>query len=330
MNGLILENKVEFNFKKIVITGAAGFIGSNLVDKFLSKGIKVIAIDNLSTGKIDFLKTAFTNDNFEFYERDLMIKQGLVDIFHSSDAVFHLAANADVRFGPENPSKDLEQNVIVTHNVLEAVRIAGVKKFIFSSTGSVYGEAEVIPTPEVCPFPIQTSLYGASKLACEGFISAYAESFDIQVWILRFVSILGPRYTHGHVLDFIKQLLLDSSELRVLGNGHQRKSYLHVDDCISAIFCALSKSDSKINIYNLGVNDACEVKDSVRWITEEMQLSPTVRYGTEKKGWIGDNPTIHLNTKKINELGWYPKYTIEESVRHTTRFILANSKYLEI
>ena len=327
MNGIPLEDKSKL--RKVIVTGAAGFIGSNLVDNLLSRGVKVVAIDNFSTGKPEFLNHALTSENFRFHERDLLNKEGLAEVFYESDAVFHLAANADVRFGPEHPSKDLEQNILVTHNVLEASRIAGVKKFIFSSTGSVYGEAEIIPTPENCPFPIQTSLYGASKLACEGLISAYAESFDIQVWILRFVSILGPRYTHGHVIDFIKQLLLDSGKLTVLGDGHQKKSYLHVDDCIAAIFCALSENTSKINIYNLGVNGVCEVKDSVRWITDEMKASPSIKYGTEKKGWIGDNPTIHLNTEKINQIGWKPAYTIEDSIRETARYLLANEQHFK-
>jgi UDP-glucose 4-epimerase len=310
--------------KKVVVTGAAGFIGSTLVDSLLNRGISVLGIDNLITGRLEFLSQARSNPKFTFLEEDLYLSKNLPIVFSGMDAVFHLAANADVRFGPDHPRRDLEQNTISTHNVLEAVRIAKVKKFIFSSTGSVYGEAEVIPTPEDAPFPIQTSLYGASKLACEGLISAYAESFGIQTWIFRFVSILGPRYTHGHVYDFYQQLMKDPKRLTVLGNGHQKKSYLHVSDCVSAIHISLEKSSKPVNVFNLGVDGYCEVRDSVGWITSEMGVNPEINYGEESKGWIGDNPLIHLDTQRILNLGWSPRYSIEEAVRDTVSYMHAN------
>lgn len=310
--------------ERVVVTGAAGFIGSTLVDSLLSQGMEVLGIDNLSTGRIEFLKDALVNPKFKLLKEDLFLSENLSSLFVGMDAVFHLAANADVRFGPDHPSRDLEQNTIATHKVLEAARIAGVKKFIFSSTGSVYGEAEVVPTPEDAPFPIQTSLYGASKLACEGLIAAYAESFGIQAWIFRFVSILGPRYTHGHVFDFYEQLIQHPNSLTVLGNGHQKKSYLHVSDCIEAIHISLRKSLNSVNVINLGVDGFCEVRDSIGWITNEMNLDPEISFGKESKGWIGDNPLIHLSTRKIQNLGWKPKFTIEEGVRDTVRFLRSN------
>ncbi len=313
----------------MVVTGAAGFIGSNLVDSLLSQGIEVLGVDNFSTGRMEFLSEALKHPKFKLLREDLCFGEDLSNAFVGMDAVFHLAANADVRFGPDHPARDLEQNTIVTHKVLEAVRIAGVKNFIFSSTGSVYGEAEVIPTPENAPFPIQTSLYGASKLACEGLIAAYAESFGIQVWIFRFVSILGPRYTHGHVYDFYKQLMKDPKRLTVLGNGHQKKSYLHVTDCIRAINVSLEKSLKPVNIFNLGVDGYCEVRDSVGWVTSEMGVNPEINYGTESKGWIGDNPLIHLDTQKILNLGWKPKFSIEEGVRDTVRFLSSNPNWFK-
>ncbi len=305
----------------MVVTGAAGFIGSNLVDSLLNQGIEVLGIDNFSTGRMEFLSEALKHPKFTLLKEDLYFGEDLSNFFVGIDAVFHLAANADVRFGPDHPARDLEQNTIATHKVLEAVRKAGVKKFIFSSTGSVYGEAEVVPTPEDAPFPIQTSLYGASKLACEGLIAAYAESFGIQAWIFRFVSILGPRYTHGHVYDFYEQLMKHPSKLMVLGNGHQTKSYLHVSDCIDAINLSLRKFSNSVNIVNLGVNGYCQVRDSIGWITNEMGLYPEIVFGTESKGWIGDNPLIHLNTTKIESMGWKPRFTIEEGVRDTVRFL---------
>ena len=311
-------------FKKVVVTGAAGFIGSNLVDSLLNQGIEVLGIDNFSTGRMEFLSEALNHPKFKLLREDLYFGKDLSNAFVGMDAVFHLAANADVRFGPDHPARDLEQNTIATHKVLEAVRIAGVKNFIFSSTGSVYGEAEVIPTPENAPFPIQTSLYGASKLACEGLIAAYAESFGIQAWIFRFVSILGPRYTHGHVYDFYQQLIQNPMRLSVLGNGHQKKSYLHVSDCVSAIHISLEKSSKPVNIINLGVDGYCEVRDSIGWITTEMGVNPEIIYGKESKGWIGDNPLIHLDTNRILNFGWKPKFTIEEGVRDTVRFLSSN------
>ncbi len=311
-------------FKKVVVTGAAGFIGSTLVDSLLQQGVEVLGVDNFSSGRIEFLKNAIRSKKFELLEQDIYSGSMLSDRFVGMDAIFHLAANADVRFGPNNPSKDLEQNTIATHKVLEAARIAGVKKFIFSSTGSVYGEAVSVPTPEDAPFPIQTSLYGASKLACEGMIAAYAESFGIQAWIFRFVSILGPRYTHGHVYDFYNQLVEHPDKLTVLGDGHQKKSYLHVTDCISGIFIALNSVSSLVNVFNLGVDGSCEVRDSIGWILDELKLTPQISFGTESKGWVGDNPLIHLDTKKIQKLGWTPQYSIQDGVRGTVQFLRDN------
>jgi UDP-glucose 4-epimerase len=312
------------DLNRVVITGAAGFIGSNLVDSFLGLGLEVIGIDNFSTGRIEFLEKALLNPSFKLVKRDLYLGASISDVIVGADAIFHLAANADVRFGADNPSRDLEQNTIVTHKVLEAARVAGVKKFLFSSTGSVYGEAELVPTPEDAPFPIQTSLYGASKLACEGLIAAYAETFEIQTWMFRFVSILGPRYTHGHVYDFYQQLMQHPNELAVLGNGHQKKSYLHVSDCIEAIHTSIRDTSSLVNIFNLGVDGYCEVRDSIGWITEELKLDPEIEFGTGTKGWVGDNPLIHLDIRKIQSLGWTPKFSIEEAVRDTVSYMDAN------
>ena len=314
---------------RVAITGAAGFIGSNLVDAFLGQGIEVIGIDNFSTGRIEFLEKALLNPRFKLINHDLFLGGSISDVITGADAIFHLAANADVRFGADNPRRDLEQNTIVTQRVLEAARIAGVKKFMFSSTGSVYGETEVIPTPEDAPFPVQTSLYGASKLACEGLIAAYAETFGMQAWIFRFVSILGPRYTHGHVYDFYQQLMQHPEKLTVLGNGHQKKSYLHVSDCIEAIHVAIRESSNLVNIFNLGIDGYCEVRDSISWITDEMSLDPELEFGTGDKGWIGDNPLIHLDIRRIQSLGWNPKSSIEDGVRDTVRFLSVNQGLFE-
>jgi len=313
--------------KPIFITGCSGFIASNLVDHLLAKGFTVIGYDNLSTGKTFFLDKAIKNKNFKFINSDILNLNDLTYGMKGSDFVFHLAANADVRFGINQVDKDLKQNTIGTFNVLEAMRLNNIKKIAFSSTGSVYGEAKVIPTPEDAPFPIQTSFYGASKLAGESLLSAFSEGFNFQVWIFRFVSILGERYSHGHVYDFYKQLLKDPTKLAILGNGKQRKSYLYVDDCIDAIMVAIEKSNDKVNIFNLGTNEYCEVNDSIGWINEYLKLKPTLSYTGTERGWIGDNPFIFLDTKKIRNIGWKPKYTIKEGIIKTIQY-LENNQWL--
>ena len=306
------------------ITGAAGFIASNMVDYLLSKGNVVIGFDNLSTGRKSFLTSAYNDSNFSFIEGNILNITDLTLAMKGCEFVFHFSANADVRFGTDHVDKDLKQNTIGTFNVLEAMRSNNIKKIAFSSTGSVYGEAKVIPTPEDAPFPIQTSFYGASKLAGESLLSAFAEGFNFQVWIFRFVSILGERYTHGHVYDFYKQLLDDPTKLAVLGNGKQRKSYLYVGDCIDAIMVAIEKSNEKVNLFNLGTDEYCEVNDSIGWISEYLKLKPTLSYTGTERGWIGDNPFIFLDTKKIRNLGWKPKYTIKEGIIKTIQYLESN------
>ena len=317
----------SFNFK--IITGCAGFIGSTLVDRLLADAHQVIGVDNFSTGQRRFLDSALKSPNFKLVELDLLDLDGLKKAFVGGEAVFHLAANADVRFGTDHPRKDLEQNTIATYNVLEAMRANGIKKIAFSSTGSVYGEAPVVPTPENGPFPIQTSLYGASKAAGEGLIAAYCEGFGFQSWIFRFVSILGERYTHGHVFDFYQKLQADPTRLPVLGNGKQRKSYLYVQDCIDAILLAMDKAKEKVNIFNLGVDGYCEVNDSIGWICQKLGVTPKLEYTGGDRGWIGDNPFIFLDTQKIQSLGWKPKCTINEGVIKTVEYLRANEWVFE-
>ncbi len=308
----------------LLVTGCAGFIGSNLVDRLLADGHHVVGIDNFSSGQRRFLDQAIANPIFRLVEADLLDPIAYESAFAGIDAVFHLAANADVRFGTEHPRRDLEQNTIVTFNVLEAMRAHKVAQILFSSTGSVYGESTVIPTPEDGPCPIQTSLYGASKLAGEGLIAAYCEGFGFRSWIFRFVSILGERYTHGHVFDFYKHLNADPTRLPVLGNGKQRKSYLYVQDCLKAMLLAWKQAPAKVNVLNLGVDGYCEVNDSIAWISETLNVKPKLEYSGRDRGWIGDNPFIFLDTKKIQSLGWKPQYSIREGVVKTVEYLKAN------
>jgi UDP-glucose 4-epimerase len=311
------------------VTGCAGFIGSAMTDKLLTDGHDVVGFDDFSTGQKEFLEEASKSPRFTLVEANLMDREAVTLAMKNIDAVFHFAANADVRFGTNHPHKDLEQNAIATFHVLEAMRANHVKRIAFASTGSVYGETEVIPTPEHAPFPVQTSLYGASKLAAEGLIQAYCEGFNFQGYIFRFVSILGERYTHGHVYDFYKQLLQDPKNLTVLGNGKQRKSYLYIQDCLDAIMFAMDKAQDKINIFNLGTDEYCEVNNSIDWICEYLGLTPEKKYTGGERGWIGDNPFIFLDCSRMRGLGWKPKLTIREGVMQTIKYLSENNWVLE-
>ncbi|HEX5000065.1 MAG TPA: NAD-dependent epimerase/dehydratase family protein [Terriglobia bacterium] len=312
------------------VTGAAGFIGSNLSDRLLAAGHEVTGFDNFSTGQAAFLANAQRHPSFQLIRGDLLDPSSLNPAVAGHDFVFHLAANADVRFGLNHPRKDLEQNTVATFNVLEAMRAGGVRRIAFSSTGSIYGEPETFPTPETDPFPIQTSLYGASKLACEGMIEAYCEGFGFQGYIFRFVSILGERYSHGHVFDFYRNLRRNPNELAVLGDGTQRKSYLYIHDCVDAILLAIEKAGDRVNIFNLGTDEYCNVRQSIGWITQHLGLQPELKFGGGKRGWIGDSPFIFLDCARIRSLGWAPRLSIREGVIATLRYLQENSWLLDM
>jgi len=311
------------------VTGAAGFIGSSLCDRLLEGGHHVVGYDNFSTGQERFVVPARCNARFTLVRGDILDGPVLTEAMRGSDFVFHLAANADVRFGTEHPSRDLEQNTIGTFRVLEAMRATGVKQIAFSSTGSVYGEPAVFPTPEDAPFPVQTSLYAAAKVAGETLIQAYCEGFAMRAWIFRFVSILGERYSHGHVFDFYKSLRSDPTTLRVLGNGKQRKSYLYVGDCLDAMQLAIARADGKVNILNLGTDDYVEVNDSIGVICEALGVSPELHYTGGERGWVGDSPFILLDCARVRALGWKPKQTIRDGILLTLRYLQANPWLLE-
>jgi len=318
---------VDFSGSSVVVTGGAGFIGSHVVDALVARGALVTVIDNFSTGYRELVQEG---PRVTLVEADLLDYPAVARAMAKKSFVFHLAANADVKDGLLHPRKDVEQNVIATQNVLEAMRENGVKQIAFSSTGALYGDAVVFPTPEDAPFPIQTSLYGASKVAAEGLLTAYAFGYGVKTWIFRFVSLLGPRYSHGHIIDFWRKLKADKTVLNVLGDGRQRKSYLHVTDCVRGMFVAIehghgeATSDAPIGIYNLGHPGTLEVNESIRVICRELGISPELRYSGGERGWIGDAPRILLDTKKVESLGWSATKTIEESVIETLRFIEAN------
>lgn len=309
--------------RKALVTGCAGFIGSHMVDFLLKKGFVVFGIDNLSTGKLEFINNHKKNKKFLFIKKDL-IKDKIDSYFKKVEIVFHFAANADVRYGIKNRFRDIEQNIIGTYNVLEATIKHKVKIIVFASTGSVYGESKNFPTNEKEPFPIQTSLYANSKLAGEGLISSFCAAYDLKSYIFRFVSILGERYSHGHVFDFIKLLLTDNKKLKILGDGNQKKSYLYIKDCISGIWRGLNYFKNNINIINLGTENYINVKESAKIITKQLNFKPKIKFEGGKSGWVGDNPFIFLDISKIKKSGWTPKYDIKESIIKTVNYLINN------
>lgn len=315
--------------KNVFITGAAGFIGSSLADRLLAEGKHVVGWDNFSTGLERFVEGALKHPHYKLVRGDNLDLEALTAAMKGCDTVFHLAANADVRFGLEHPRKDLDQNTIATFNVLEAMRGSGIKTIAFASTGSVYGEAEVIPTPEDHAFPIQTSLYAASKLAGEGLIHAYCVGYGFEGYVFRFVSILGERYTHGHVFDFYQQLTEHPDRLRVLGDGTARKSYLYVQDCLGAILHVMNdglalRAKHRVEVFNLGTPEYVRVNDSIGFICAALGLKPRLEYTGGDRGWIGDNPFIFLDTKKIQATGWKTALTIQQGIERTLQWLQAN------
>lgn len=314
-----------------MITGGAGFIGSTLADRLSGAGIEVVIYDNLSRGRREFIAGALEHAGAELVEGDVLDGERLRRSLEGCDTVFHLAANADVRHGFDRPTLDLEQNTIATSVVLEAMRAADVRRIAFSSTGSVYGEPEVFPTPETCPFPVQTSLYGASKLAGEALIQAYAHGYGFTGIIFRFVSILGERYTHGHVFDFLRSLRDDPTCLRVLGNGRQEKSYLYVGDCVSAMTLATDQAVEQgiVHVFNLGTDETIVVDDSIATIAERLGVAPELEYTGGARGWLGDSPLIHLDCSRIRALGWQPTLSIADGVRRTVDWLQQNPWALE-
>jgi UDP-glucose 4-epimerase len=303
----------------IVVTGGAGFIGSHVVDALVELGARVRVIDDLSTGFRQFLNPAA-----ELCEASLLDYARVSSVFSGADLVFHLAANADVRRGLEHPRKDVEQNLLATHNVLEAMREHGVSRIAFSSTGAVYGDATLLPTPEDAPFPLQTSLYGASKLAAEGLLSAYAHGYGFRVSIFRFVSMLGPRYTHGHVFDFWRQLRRDPTRLTVLGDGKQQKSYLHVGDGVGAMLLGIARQRQPVSVLNIGHHEWLSVTESIAIICRQLAVTPALTFSGGQRGWIGDAPKILLDTRRLLALGWAPRVTLSAAIIETLQFLEAN------
>lgn len=315
---------------RLFVTGGAGFVGSHFIDFALAQGHTVTCFDNFSTGRELFLESARRQPGFRLVRGDIeRLDELRAALEGGADWVAHFAANADVRRGTEHPRKDLDINTIGTWNVLEAARANGVRRVLFSSTGSVYGEPAVFPTPEDAPFPEQTSLYAASKLAGEALISAYCHGFGFTGLVFRMVSVLGPRYTHGHVFDFVRFLRKDPTKLPVLGDGNQNKSYLHVADLIAAFTGAMEKATGGFNVLNVGHHGTLRVKESIGLITARLGLRPTIEYAGGQRGWVGDSPRIQLDTSRLQRLGWAPSRSLEEAVGETVDYLMAHPGLLD-
>ena len=307
---------------KIVVTGGAGFIGSHVVDRLVAENHVVVVLDNLSSGDEQFLAHHFSNANFRFHKVDLL-HDDITSFFDGVDEVWHLAANPEVRLGAENTRVHLEQNVIATYNVLEAMRQNGVRRMLFTSTSTVYGEADQLPTPEEYP-PEPISLYGASKLACEAFIASYCHTFELQARIYRFANVIGMRSGHGVIYDFINKIRRNPAELEILGDGSQTKSYIYISDCIEAMHAGLQAAGtSRVHIFNIGTTDMTSVTRIAELVCEAMHVSPEFTFTGGKRGWIGDVPVMLLDASKLNNLGWKERYTSEEAVNKAIQDLLS-------
>jgi UDP-glucose 4-epimerase len=315
---------------RALVTGGAGFIGSTLAERLAAEGIEVVLYDDFSTGSRQFAEQLQTRPGVELVEGDVLDSSLLGRAIAGCDTVFHLAANADVRDGLDHPELDLEQNALATVRVLEAMRASDTQRIVFASTGSVYGEPELFPTPEHCPFPVQTSLYATSKLAAEGLISSYCHAFGFTGVVFRFVSILGERYSHGHVLDFQRALRRDPTRLTVLGDGRQEKSYLYVGDCVEGMLVGIAaEAEPGFAVYNLGTDETITVDESLATICAELGVDPEVERTGGSRGWPGDSPLIHLDCSKLRALGWRPALTIREAIIRTLRWLEENPFVVE-
>ena len=313
---------------KCFITGGAGFIGSHMADRLINDGHQVVVYDNFSTGQEDFIAHQLSNKNFTLVRNDVLNKIALQEAMAGADIVFHFQANADVRGGIQNTSIDLEQNTTGTYHVLEAMRLLGVKKIAFASSATVYGEPEVYPTPENY-YSRQTSLYGASKAAAEDLIEAFSEYYNLQSYIFRFVSFVGPRYTHGVIFDFMKKLKDNPNQLQILGDGKQKKSYLDVSDGVEAMITAVNLAKNQVNIFNLGNREYLTVTQLASILTHRLGLNDVeLYYSGGERGWIGDSPFVHLDISKISALGWTPSISIEQGILRTVDYLKENAQLL--
>jgi UDP-glucose 4-epimerase len=301
--------------RRVFVTGAAGFIGSHLTDRLLAEGKAVVACDNLSSGRLENLSRHIGNPRFSFQQLDLRSPADVVEAMAGCSVVFHIAAHADVRAGAANTHIDLHNGTVATHNVLEAMRLNGVAEIVFASSASVYGETPPVPMTEDYGPAHPISLYGAAKVAAEALVSAYCHTFNMRGWIFRFANIIGARRRQGVVYDFVNRLKEDPSRLEVLGDGSQSKPYLHVSECVDGMLFGYAHAAGRVNLFNLGVETATDVRSVAAIVLREMGLNETrVEYGSADRGWPGDAPQLRFDMRRMNELGWSARLTSDEAV----------------
>jgi len=307
-----------------LVTGGAGFIGSHLVDALVSNGKTVRVLDNFSSGRMEFLSQHEGSGKIEVVKADLLDSDSVRGAMAGVDVVHHMAANPDIRLGTTVTDTDLKQGTVATYNVLEAMRLEDVGQISFSSSSAVYGEADVMPTPETYGPIKPISLYGASKLASEALITAWCGTFGAKSWIHRFANIVGPRGTHGVIYDFIHKLKADPSRLEVLGNGLQEKSYMSAHDCVQAMVHLIDNTGSDVNLYNLGTGDTCSVRKIAEIVIEESGFEGvSIDYTGGDRGWAGDVPKTSLNVDNLFDTGFRPEMMSEDAIRHTANALIS-------
>jgi UDP-glucose 4-epimerase len=300
----------------ILITGGAGFIGSHLCDELIEQSHSVIAVDNLILGREENIAHLLVHPNFKFIKGDILDTEFFDTVFAENkiDIVFHMAANSDIRKGGQNPLVDYQLTFMTTFNVLQCMKKYNVKQLIFASTSAIYGETTDLLSEDYGPL-LPVSNYGANKLASEAYISAFSANYDIQTWITRFPNVVGERFTHGVIYDFVKKLKINPKKLEVLGNGEQYKPYMYVKDLVSGIIYVWKNSRERLNIYNLGVESRTKVKEIAQMVIEELKSDANIVYTGGDRGWIGDVPEFKYDLSKIHKLGWYAQYASDEAVR---------------
>ena len=312
------------------MTGGAGFIGSHMVDSLIERGDDVFVLDNLSAGSLENLSKAGASKKFKFFEGDLKEFRNFPEVLRDVTLVYHFAANPEVRVGHTDPSVHFNDNLLATFRLLEGMRGSkDARTIVFASTSTVYGEATKLPTSEDYGPMLPISTYGASKLGCESLISSYAYTHGMRGLVLRLGNCVGRRSRHGVLHDFIKKLRANPDELEILGDGSQNKSYIHIDDCISAILMIYNKfasTDARADVYNVSSPDQVRVRRIGEIVMEEMRLrDATLRFtgGVDGgRGWLGDVKMMHLGVDKLIKLGWTPKLNSEQVIRTATRELL--------
>lgn len=301
---------------KILVTGGAGFIGSHLDDALIARGHEITVVDNLVLGRKENIAHLIDNSQFRFIEADLLDMETMRKVFADGkfDMVYHLAANSDIQKGGKDPMVDYQLTFNTTFNVLQLLKEFGIRKFFFASTSAIYGETYDVLNEDYGPLK-PVSNYGAGKLASEAFISAFSSTYGIQTWITRFPNVVGERFTHGVIYDFIKKLRNNPDELEVLGNGEQCKPYVYVKDLVQAILYVIDHADGQYNVYMIGSDSRTKVKEIAAMVIEEMGLSARIRYTGGDRGWVGDVPEFRYDLTRINQLGWTAPHNSNESVR---------------